>query len=244
MGHPEDLAASLHIVQRDGPSIEVSLSSLFLRLLTLSSHFFHPTSPPPAFASHYWDAPLAHPDFSEEVFQASLAKVRASLGALRDTGDSQLETSLLHSCLTLPKISFVLCTCSPRHICHTTVDFDSAIRESVELIMGGHLPDWLWLKASLPSSQGGLNLCSTSLHVPAAFLASRSNSKPLVEQIPGHPSGPPPHICSALLSLASIAIHCDWQSLDDIDAALRQHSLFLSIDDTSFQRLLSSAPSI
>ena len=103
--------------------------------------------------------------------------------------------------------------------------------------MGGPLSDWSWLKASLPSSQGGFNLRSASLLAPAAFLASSSGSQPLVEQILGHPPGPPPHIRSALSTLASAAVHPDWQSLDDIDVPLRQHSLSLSIDDASFQHL-------
>ena len=139
--------------------------------------------------------------------------MRASLGALRDMGDSQLDTSLLRSCLALPKVSFVLRTWPPSHICHTTVDFDSTIHESLESIVGGPLSAWLWLKTSLPSSRGGLNLRSASLHAPAAFLASSSGSQPLVEQILGHPPDPPPHIHSTLSALASAAIHPDWQSL-------------------------------
>ena len=151
--------------------------------------------------------------------------MRASLEALGDMGDSQLETSLLRSCLALPKVSFVLHTCPPPHICHTTVDFNSAIHESLESIVGGPLSDWSWLKASLPSSRGGLNLRSASVHATAAFLASSSGSQLLVEQILGHPPGPPPHIRSALSPLASAAVHPDWQSLDDIDVPLHQHSL-------------------
>ena len=142
-----------------------------------------------------------------------------------------------------PKSLFRPSHLPPSHICHTTVDFDSAIRKSLESIVGGPLSDWSWLKASLPSSWGGLNLRSASLRAPAAFLASSSGSQPLVEQILGHPPGPPPLIRSALSTLVSAAVHPDWQSLDDIDVPLRQHSL-LSIDDASFQRLLSSAPSI
>ena len=91
--------------------------------------------------------------------------------------------------------------------------------------MGGPLSDWSWLKASLPSSQGGPNLCSASLHAPAAFLAYSSGSQLLVEQILGHPPDPRPHIHSALSALASAAVHPDWQSLDDIGVPLRQHSL-------------------
>ena len=141
-----------------------------------------------------------------------------------------------------PKSLFRPSHLPPSHICHTTVDYDSAIRESLKSIVGGALSDWSWLKASLPNSRGGLNLRSAYLHAPAAFLASSSGSQPLVEQILGHPPGPPPHIRSALSALASAAVHPDWQSLDDIDVPLHQHSLSLSIDDASFQRLLYSTP--
>ena len=134
--------------------------------------------------------------------------MRASLGALRDMGDSQLETSLLLSCLALPKVSFVLSTCPPSHIHYITVDFDSAIHESLEeSIVGGPLSDWSWLTTSLPSSRGGLNLCSAFLHAPAAFLASSSGSQPLLEQILGHPPGLLPTsalLCRPLPLLQSI----------------------------------------
>ena len=109
-------------------SIGANLSSLSLRRLTRPSHLFFPTSPPPTMASLFWVATLAPPDFCEDVFRSRLVKVRASLGALRDVGDSQLETSLLRSCLALQKVFFVLCTCSPSHKCHTTVDFDCHLR--------------------------------------------------------------------------------------------------------------------
>ena len=93
-------------------------------------------------------APNTHhclfPDFCEEVFQARLAKVKASWDALQDMGDSQLAITLLRSCLVLPKISFVLRACPPSHIRHTAIDFDTAIRRSLESIAGGPMSDWSW----------------------------------------------------------------------------------------------------
>ena len=249
MDPPEDLAAALHIVERDGASLGLHLnkskSLLFIPEEADASQSPLPSGIPTTRRGFsLLGCPIGPPDFCKEVFQSRLVKVRAFLGALRHMGDSQLETSLLCSCLALPKVSFVLRTCPPSHICHTTVDFDSAIRESLESIVGGPLSDWSWLKASLPGSRGGFNIRSASLHAPAAFLASSSGSQPLVEQILGHPPGPPPYIRSALSTLASAAVHPDWQSLDDIDVPLRRHSLSLSIDNASFQRLLSSASSI
>ena len=180
--------------------------------------------------------PIGPPDFCEDVFQARLAKLKVSLGALRDMGDSQLETTLLRSCLALPKVSYVLRACPPSHICRTSVDFDKAIRVTLESILGGPISDWSWLKASIPSCKGGLGLRSASLHAPAAFLASSSASKPLVERILGHPPGPSPHTSPAVSALATAAAHPDWSSLDDINVPLHQRSLSLSLS----MRLVSS----
>ena len=130
MGPPEDLALFLTLwrgmaLPSAFTSIGASLSSLSLRRLT------RPSQPllSDISTTHCGFSLLGchigpPPDFCEDVFRSRLVKVRASLGALRDMGDSQLETSLLRSCLALQKIFFVLCTCSPSHKCHTTVDFD------------------------------------------------------------------------------------------------------------------------
>ena len=50
--------------------------------------------------------------------------------------------------------------------------FDHAVHECLEHIIGGPISQWSWLKASLPSNRGGLNLQSAALHAPAAFLGS------------------------------------------------------------------------
>ena len=167
-----------------------------------------------------------------------------SLGALTDMGDSQLEISLLRSCLALPKVSYVLRACPPNHIRRSTAAFDKAIREALVSILGGPLSDWSWLKACLPSSRDGLNLRSASLHAPAAFLASCVAAAPLVERMLGHSVGSSLRTGSAVMALASAAAHPEWHCLDDIDVPLLQRSLSLSIDEASFQHLLSTAPSI
>ena len=71
--------------------------------------------------------------------------------------------------------------------------------------MGGPLSNWSWLKASLPSSHGGLNLRSASLHAPAAFLASSTASKHLVECILGHPPSSTLHTIPVVRALATTA---------------------------------------
>ena len=108
---------------------------------------------------------------------------------LGDLGDSQLETTLLRSCLSLPKLSFTLRSCPPSHICYGAKAFDEAIRECLEHIIGGPISQWSWLKASLPSSRGGLNLRSAALHAPAAFLGSSPECGLFADMIGDHQVG-------------------------------------------------------
>ena len=170
--------------------------------------------------------------------------MKASLKALRGMNDSQLETTLLRSCLALPKVAFVLRSCPPSHASNAASEFDAAIRETLRDIVGGPLSDWLWLKASLPCSRGGLGLRNASLQAPAAFLASSLHSQSLMERMLGHPPCTSSHTNSpAVAALAAAAARPDWQGLDDIDVSLCQRSLSLSIDDALHQHLISSAPS-
>jgi hypothetical protein len=83
-----------------------------------------------------------------------------------------METALLRSCLSLPKISFTLRTCAPNLIHPALAAFDNIMRDSLEDLCGGPISDWSWLKASLPVSLGGLNLRQAPLHAPAAFIGS------------------------------------------------------------------------
>ena len=177
VGSPEDLAAALHIVERNGPSLGLHLnrskSLLFIPEEVVASNSPLPSDIP---ITRRGFCLLGPPDYCEEIFTDRNARVRVSLVALRDMGDSQPETTLLRSCLALPKVSFILRTCPPTHIRQAATDFDHALRLALESIVGGRLSDWSWLKATLPSSLGGLNLHSASLHAPAAFIAASSSS--------------------------------------------------------------------
>ena len=57
--------------------------------------------------------------------------IMEALNVLHEMGDSQLETTLLCSCLDLPKFSYLICTCLPTHISQATMDFDVAMRETL-----------------------------------------------------------------------------------------------------------------
>ena len=147
--------------------------------------------------------PIGTPSYCEEIVQARIKRIRESLAALHDMQDSQLETALLRSCLALPKFSYILRTSPPSYIEQAARDFDVAVRETFEVILGCPLSEWSWLKASLPSSHGGINLRSASLHAPAVFLASSSCSQELVGKMLGRVPSRSPHVGSAIAALAN-----------------------------------------
>ncbi len=247
MGSPEDLAAALHIVEREGPPLGLHLnrskSLLYIPEDAVQARSVLPTDIPTTRRGFsLLGCPIGPPDYCEEVFGARLLKLKESLGALHSVGDCQVECTLLRSCLALPKVSFILRACPPSHIQRTAAEFDRAIRCTLETIVGGPVSHWSWLKASLRCSHGGLNLRSALRHSPAAFLASTSVTKSLVLQILASPPAPSPHITPTVSRLATEAARPDWKCLDDIDVPLRQKCLSHVVDEACFQQLLDSAP--
>ncbi len=67
---------------------------------------------------------------------------------------------------------------------------------------------------------GGLNLHEASLHTPAAFIASSTQSVVLVSRMLDRPPQPSPHFSQALDLFSAAANHPDWLSLTDIDVPL------------------------
>ena len=124
-----------------------------------------------------------------------------------------METTLLRSCLALPKVAFSLRTCPPSHIIQATATFDDAMREALTDLTGCPLSGWAWLKASLPSSRGGLNIRRATLHSSAAYIGSLVQTRTLVSKILGRIPAPSPHLDSAVSALANATKRPDWSSL-------------------------------
>ena len=115
------------------------------------------------------------------------------------------------------------------------------MRDSLSDLAGGPVSDWSWLKASLPSSFGGLNLRSAQLHAPAAFVSSMDQSSPLVARILGFSPSPSDHLSKAVLALSRAAARPDWVAVEEIDVPLHQRALSKEIDVSTFNSLLASA---
>ena len=169
-------------------------------------------------------------------------KVELVLAHLHDLQDSQMEVTLLRSCLSLPNIAFALRTCPPLHLKAALSAFDDTMREALSDLVGVPLPFWSWDKATLPSSLGGLNIRQASLHAPVAFLGSIEKSKPLVSRILGHTPKTPVYLASTLAELAATAAKPEWASMSDIDVPIQQKALSHSIDEAIFGRLMVVAP--
>ena len=99
--------------------------------------------------------PLGSHMFREQKVFDRVEKIRLALERLRVLADSQVQTTLLRSCLSLPKFNYSLRTCPPSLILNATTLFDNLIREILEDITGGPLSDWSWAKANLPCSRRG-----------------------------------------------------------------------------------------
>ena len=163
VGTPGDLSTALHIIESDGPSVGLHLnrakSLLFIpRACDDSCSPLPPEVPVVRDGFSLLGSPIGPPSFCEKVLQTRINKIIESLGMLHDMSDSHLETTLLRSCFALPKFSYLLRSCPPTHIHQAVVDFDAVMWEALETILGGPLDEWSWMKASLPSSRGGVNL--------------------------------------------------------------------------------------
>ena len=197
-------------------------------------------SPDPAFP---FLVPIGPANFCESSVSKRVEKIRAAVNKLQDLKDSQMEITLLRSCLSLPKFNFSLRTCPPTAIQQATLAFDSLIRETLSDLAGGLLSNWAWRKASLPSALGGLNLRSASLHAPAAFISSLTQSGSLITRITGQSNVPPsPHLAGAVSDSAHAARRPDWSSVEGINVPLHQRSLSRMIDEATHSYLLDSAP--
>ena len=245
-GSLSNLKLALDIIEEDGPARGLLLNRN-------KSLLFAPPGDAPLFSEFPSDIPVARAgvsllgspvgsdDFCVTVVKGRLDTVRALLDRLPDIEDSQIEYSLLRSCLSLPKFISILRTCSPSIISSLTAEFDQMIYSSLSRILGACPSPWTWAKATLPVALGGLGLRQAQLHAPAAFLGAICSVRSLVDDM-CHESFPPSYMSSAFSLLHSVVGHSNWSSFEDMDFIICQKTLSQAIDQFSYQSLLSSAP--
>ena len=249
-GHVEDLSRALSIVEEDGPPrglmLNRSKSLLYMPECSSVSNDLLPQNIPITRSGFcLLGSPIGPADFCDPIVGKRVDKIKAAVSNLRFLEDSQMETTLLRSCLSFTKFNFVLRCCPPTFINNATLAFDDLMRDTLCDLAGGPLSDWAWKKATLPSSMGGLNLRSAHLHAPAAFISSLNQCNSLISQILDLPVAHSPHMSSSIVPALALAAEMpEWLSIEDIDVPLVQKNLSHKIDEASYNSLVASAPDL
>lgn len=107
MGSPNDLAAALNIIQSDGPPQGLLLNRSKSLIYSPLNEANSPVDLPPDIPSIserfvLLGSPIGPPSFCEEVLHSRIEKLKDAVNRLSDLEDSYLQTTLLHSCLSLP----------------------------------------------------------------------------------------------------------------------------------------------
>ena len=177
-GTEQELAIALSIIELEGPPRGLFLNkSKSLIYTPANSSITHPLLrdiPTSSDGFTLLGSPIGPSAFCEET--VSVKYRSQSLDFM--TSRTLNWRPLLRSCLALPKLAHVLRTCPPCLIPKALGFFDDIIRDPLSDLSGRPVPDWSWLKASLPSSLGGLNLRQASLHAPAAYIYRLPPSMP------------------------------------------------------------------
>ena len=246
-GTAEDLRAALAIVEKDGPSrgLRLNREKSLLYIPEDATYEINPLPPEiPSVRSGFdlLGSPIGTHSYCETSVLKRVNKVQEILDRLSDIQDAQMETTILRLCLSLPKVSFVLRSCPPNYVKDATSTFDNAIREALSDLAGGPLPEWSWLKASLPATLGGLGVRRASLHAPAAYVSSLVQSRQLVTGILGRVPVTTRHLSLALADLSAASRRGEWISTEGVDVPLQQRHLSRAIDQAVFDELCSTAP--
>ena len=128
-------------------------------------------------------SPIGSQEFIEQVIASKVEKVKETVSLLPLIQDPHTEYVLLRSCLSIPKIMFILRTTDPVQHQNLLQQFDSILRESLTRIIGVPVSDSQWQQAQLPVSMGGIGLRSAWDHAPAAFAISLLSAQDLKEKI-------------------------------------------------------------
>ena len=124
-------------------------------------------------------APIGYNAFVKEKLESRVEKVRNAVQLLPLLQDPHTEFVLLRSCLSLPKIMFILRALNTLDYQEPLMEFDSIIRGALSHLLGSPLTDIQWAQASLPVAMGGVGLRSAVDHAQVAHAVSLLAARPL-----------------------------------------------------------------
>ncbi|CAE7336972.1 unnamed protein product [Symbiodinium natans] len=124
-------------------------------------------------------APIGQARYTEAATLAErVDKARPLLRAIAELPDPQTGLLLLRHCASFCKFVFALRVTPTQLLGSAATAFDSAVRECLESLCTGPLPEEAWQQASLSTASGGLGLRHAQLHAPAAYAASLAAVQP------------------------------------------------------------------
>ena len=116
-GSLDDLAAALSTIESEGPPQGLLLNrskSVIVAPANFSvDHLLLSDIPVTSDGFTVLDSPSGPAEYRLETVLGRIQKVKYSLHRLGDLEDSQMETVLLRSCVSLPKVTHLLRTCPP-----------------------------------------------------------------------------------------------------------------------------------
>ena len=128
-------------------------------------------------------APIGDVGFVGDYLREKTIKVGQVHAALRELERPAAELLLGRCCADVAKISHLLRTVGDIVPEEVTAAFDQQQRAFVEETLGGHVSEEAMMQATLGVAAGGLGLRSAQALARTAFVASRVESRPLVEDL-------------------------------------------------------------
>ena len=195
-------------------------------------------------------APLGSAAFVESEVKKKVSKVEDVTELLPLIEDSHTEYALLRSCLSLPKLSFLLRAVDTSDHGQHLQAYDRITREALTRILGTPIGDKSWQQAKLPVGMGGLGLRAAEDQAPAAYAASVLSSKTLVQSLLGAEVGAEVPVVEGeeLLGslhprlLAALAVAQGEQVTEGDLTGLSQRMISLKVDQHQLQQLQEQVP--
>ena len=183
-GSADDLLSALDILESAAPAYGLSLNRSKCLLYSPDASFvLHPDIPTTHEGFSLLGAPIGLPEFCNQYVLHKAEQALNIVPLLSSLQDSQMAFTLLRSCWSFSKMSYLLRSTPSLYISEALTAFDNRVQEAFSALLGTSFSSWSWLKATLPCSMGGLNLRSTYLHSPAAYLSSVVSCANLISDI-------------------------------------------------------------
>ena len=130
-------------------------------------------------------APVGFDGFIRERLEAKVEQVKQITELLPLLQDPHLEFTLLRSCISLPKMMFLLRAVDTTRYSTVLEGFDDVTRGALSRILGTPVTNVQWEQAKLPAAMGGTGLRAAADHAPIAHATSLLASQPLVNNLLG-----------------------------------------------------------